>query len=103
MVLLSAGKGSAKNTSEWSGGDMRADELIDQALNMKVPTVRVPVGDDGKTVVDHLGARRAGSAGHAAEDQKPIYGVGLGIAYAARKCSKGFTTTPSTSIRQRTL
>ena len=51
-MVLSAGKGSAKNTSEWSGGDMRADELIDQALNMKVPTVRVPVGDDGKTVVD---------------------------------------------------
>ncbi len=45
-LVLGVGKASAKNTSEWAGGDMPADELIEQAMNMKVPTVRVKVSSD---------------------------------------------------------
>jgi N12 class adenine-specific DNA methylase len=42
---------TVQNQSQWAGGGMPADKLIEQALNMKVPTVRVRVSED-KTVVD---------------------------------------------------
>jgi N12 class adenine-specific DNA methylase len=51
-IVLSAGKDSVANKSTWAGGGVWAHELIEQALNMKIPTVRVPVGDEGQTKVE---------------------------------------------------
>lgn len=45
-LVLSRGQGGAKNTAEWAGGDMNADELIESAMNMKVPTVKVKISSD---------------------------------------------------------
>ena len=50
-VVMNEGRYSPKNTAEFAGGDIPAHELIEQAMNMKVPQVRVEVGE-GKTVVD---------------------------------------------------
>ena len=99
-------KGSVANTTDWGTNRASALELIEDALNLRTPTIydKVRDGNKDKSVVN--AELNGGGARKAAENQRPFPGMDLAARRAARtacpQIQRGIQFRPAADFQRRT-
>ena len=99
-------KGSVANTTDWGTNRATALELVEDALNLRTPTIydKVRDGNKDKQVVNPNSTEAR--ARKAAENQRPVPGMDLAERRAARtarqKIQRGIQLRPAADFQRRT-